>query len=573
MRLLLSTALCVLAFPAPFLAASLPAFASDISARSTLDAVTVYRSGAEISRIVVQEFEAGSHTLIIKDLPAETIPGSIRVEGKANGDLRIGSVDAKRVSLLSGDAEAQNEERRELEIDLERLGDAMDQLRAEIETKEAQKTLITNLTSLPNQPPGLPRDGGSANQDWSKLLDLIGTSLADVQADIIKTRIAMRELGRKIEDVQKQLAELSPKQEERTEVRVSVEADASLKADLIIKYQVGNAGWRPYYDARLETGSTSKPPVLMLTRRATIQQHTGETWTNVALQLSTSQSSGRSSAPTLLPLTVDFEPPPVARPMVGQLNTRNKMSAQMQRSAPAASPTVQAEQAQDAGAERKIVESGGQLERTAFQASFGVPGRVTVPNTGEAKRVKLDDQEIKPSLNVRAVPSQDTNAYLYAKLEMPKAAPYLAGPVSLFRDGGFVGTGRLPNLAPGADHELGFGSDPSVIVKYHILAEKRGETGIISSSATDQRNFRIDVTNQHERPIDVVLIDQMPVSVNDEISVELLGPAAPTKKNFEDKRGLLAWQFPLEGAQKRSISFGYTISWPTDKKVIYRHRQ
>ena len=128
-------------------------------------------------------------------------------------------------------------------------------------------------------------------------------------------------------------------------------------------------------------------------------------------------------------------------------------------------------------------------------------------------------------------------------------------------------------LAPGAEHELGFGSDPSVIVKYHILAEKRGETGIISSSVTDQRNFRIDVTNQHERPIDIVLIDQMPVSLNDEISVELLGPAAPTKKNFEDKRGLLAWQFPLEGAQKRSISFGYTIAWPTDKKIIYRHRQ
>jgi len=171
------------------------------------------------------------------------------------------------------------------------------------------------------------------------------------------------------------------------------------------------------------------------------------------------------------------------------------------------------------------------------------------------------------------VPRRDTNAYLYAGLEMPRSAPYLAGPVSLFRDGGFVGTGRLPNLAPGAEHELGFGSDPSVIVKYHILGEKRGETGIISSSSTDQRNFKINITNQHQRPIDVVVIDQMPVSLNEDISVELLGPASPSKRNYQDKRGLLAWQFALDAAGKRAVQFGYTVSWPADKKISFRYRR
>jgi uncharacterized protein (TIGR02231 family) len=218
-------------------------------------------------------------------------------------------------------------------------------------------------------------------------------------------------------------------------------------------------------------------------------------------------------------------------------------------------------------------ESGGRLEQTAFQASFAVPGRVTVQNTGEAKRVKLDDQTIKPKLHVRTVPRRDTNAYLYASMTLPKTAPFLAGPVSLFRDGGFVGMGRLPNLAPGADHELGFGADSSVIVKYSILAEKRGESGIISSSATDQRNFKINVTNQHERPIDILVIDQMPVSLNEDITVDLLGPTSPTKRNFEDKRGLLAWRFPLEAGAKRDINFGYTIAWPADKKIGFSYRR
>ncbi len=549
--------------------------ADEIRATSKLDAVTVYRSGAQVSRLVNQEIKAGTHTLIIKDLPAQAILGSIRVEGRADGDLQIGAVDAKRVSYLSDDAEAQDSARKDLEAELEKLTDAMDQLRAEIETKESQKTFVSNLANLPQQPPTTPRTGTTINHDWAKLLDLIGTSMADINADIIKTRIAMRELGRKIDDVKKQLSQRAPKKQQRTEVRVSIEAGADLNAELTVKYQVGNASWRPHYDARLETGSADEAAGLVLTRRATIRQYTGEVWKDVALALSTSRPSGKSSAPTLRTMTVDFRRPP-RKPIIGTLGTRNTMADQARQAAPRAEAMAKAPKSMIKRKQRLanvVSESGGRLEQTAFQARFAVPGRATVINTGEAKRVKLDDQTIKPKLHVRTVPKRDTNAYLYASVQMPRSAPYLAGPVSLFRDGGFVGTGRLPNLAPGADHELGFGSDPSVIIKYHILGEKRGESGLISSSSTDQRNFKIDVTNQHSRPIDVVMIDQMPVSLNEDITVDLLGPTSPSKRNYQDKRGLLAWQFSLDAGAKRNVRFGYTISWPADKKIGFGSRR
>jgi uncharacterized protein (TIGR02231 family) len=562
-------ALFILAVPI----AATPVWAADIAATSKIDAVTVYRSGAQVSRVAVQEISAGAHTLVIRDLPSQTILGSIRVEGKADGDLQIGAVDSKRVSVLSDDSAARSNAREDLDDELEKLTDALDQMRAEINTRETQKTFISNLSQLPQHAPAGSRTGPAPNHDWSKLLDLIGTSMGDVQNSILKTRIAMRELGQRISDVKKKLSELAPKQKRRTEVRVSIEAGADLTANLVIKYQVGSASWRPYYDARLATGSADKPAALVITRRATIQQRTGETWTDVALKLSTSQPSGKSSAPNLRPLTVDFRRPRPARPVAKYRRRaraeRDSVIAPMNMNAPRGG-TAQLK----AAAPRKIVattERAGRLEQTAFQASFAVPGRVSVTNTGDAKRVKLDDQTIKPKLSIRTVPRRDTNAYLYASLELPKTAPYLAGRVSLFRDGSFVGTGRLPNLAPGAAHELGFGSDPSVVVKYHILAEKRGETGIISSSTTDQRNFKIDVSNQHARRIDVLVIDQMPVALNEEITVDLHGASTPSKRNYKDKRGLLAWEFPLKAGEKRSLSFGYTISWPADKKIGFGH--
>ena len=87
--------------------------------------------------------------------------------------------------------------------------------------------------------------------------------------------------------------------------------------------------------------------------------------------------------------------------------------------------------------------------------------------------------------------------------------------------------------------------DPGITVKYDVLGEKRGESGIISSSSTDERNYRVTVTNQHPRPIEVLVIDQMPVSLNEDITVELAGPNAPDEKNFE-----VGPNSPIEALQK-----------------------
>ena len=89
------------------------------------------------------------------------------------------------------------------------------------------------------------------------------------------------------------------------------------------------------------------------------------------------------------------------------------------------------------------------------------------------------------------------------KIKIAKGTPLLPGHVYLFRDGTFVGTGDMPLLQPGEDHDLGFGVDDQVKVKHAVLEEKRGESGLISTSHVDSRNFRVSVKNLHERPIDV----------------------------------------------------------------------
>ena len=549
------------------------ALAEDVAATSRVDAVTVFLSGAQVTRAARLNLEKGDHTIVFNDLPAETVAGSIRVDGKATGKLDIESVDTQRHFIPRADQAALQAERKSLEDEIEKLRDDRTLAQGQEDGAETQKKLLSNLAELPahsDDQPGHP----APTTDWPQVLGLIASGMADAQRNALDAQVKKRDLDRKIDDLEKKLAALAPARTEQTEVKVHVIAAAPLEADLSVRYQVRNAAWTPGYDARLATGSKTTPPRLDLTRRAEIRQHTGESWDDAALQLSTTRPTADAAAPDLRTVTVDFEeaPKPVAAmaPAPQALPSDGKFRAMTRMKKDDNDELAAGEAAPEAPAPVEIGEQTAAVEAAPFQAIFAVPNRLTIPDTGEAKRVLLQQDSLEPVLTVRTVPKVDAKAYLYAKLVLPKGSPLLPGAVSLFRDGTFVGTGALPVLSPGEDHELGFGADDQVRVRHAISDEKQGETGLISSAKTDSRNFRITVKNMHERAVQLVVRDQIPVSQNQDIKVDIVGPTSPTKKDIDDKRGVIAFESKLEPEEERVIEFGYRVTWPGSRAIIYR---
>jgi uncharacterized protein (TIGR02231 family) len=546
-----------LAWPAAGWAAELPV-------TSRVDAVTVFPRGAEVSRVAKVKIEKGMHTVVLSDVPADADPSSIRVEGLATGKLEIGSVDSRRLMVPSTDVVVAASERRRLEDEIQILRDQRSSAEAQLQAAETQKTLIGNLSQLPTRP--APSQGTERGEDWSQILTTIATGSLEAQRNASDALVKMRALDRQIEDLEKKLAALSPAEEERTEVKVHVEALAPVDADLVVRYQVPGASWSPLYDARLTTGDKTAAPSLSLVRRAEIRQNSGEGWDNAALTLSTTRPNASAAIPPLDTITVDFEqPPPPPRPMAAAPMSddasvrRKEVSERDVAMAELAAAPPQAVEAQQAS-----------VIASPFQAMFAVPGRSSVPNTNEAKRVQLLVEKIEPQLGIKTVPSEDPKAFLYATLLVPAGTPLLSGPVALFRDGTFVGTGDLPILSPGEKHELGFGADDLIRVKHALVEEKRGETGLISTSRTDVRMFKITVKNLHERPMAVTVLDNMPVSNNADIKVEPIGRTTPSKTDVDDKRGVLAWDLKIDADEEAVIDFGYRVVWPSAKSITYR---
>jgi uncharacterized protein (TIGR02231 family) len=221
-------------------------------------------------------------------------------------------------------------------------------------------------------------------------------------------------------------------------------------------------------------------------------------------------------------------------------------------------------------ATRRADEQEAAVEVGGFQVTFRIPGRVSLGASEGAKSLRVASAMIAPDLSVRAAPVKDPTAFLEASFKQNEDAPLLPGRVSIYRDGVFVGRGVMAAAGKDETVRLGFGADDKIKIERAVLKRNEGTGGlIVTTSKTDERAFKTTVRNGHDFPIRIAIEDQLPVSENEDIVVEMLPQTtAPSATNIRDKRGVLEWAFEAKAGEVRDINLAWRIRWPKDKSVV-----
>jgi uncharacterized protein (TIGR02231 family) len=520
--------------------------AADIEAASAVDAVTVYPDGASVTRVVTVELPAGDTTLVLKDFPLKLDPSSLRVEGEANAGLTIGAIDTRSPRA------APPVNLPELDMRIETLKDERADLDGAIAAATARRKFAERFAET--SPAGIGEKGEARPlADWRAAFAAVADEVAAANAAIREAQRRQRDIDREIARLEQDRATRPPS---KLEVKIGLAANAPAKAMLHVTYTVPAARWTALYDARLDTGAKDRKPALELVRRAEITQATGEDWPDVALSVSTVRTALGGKAPELNPLVVQY-------PLVAQAAAPSSVPA----GARSLQPHVAKEQSlfADQAVEKKAV-----AEVSGFQVVFRIPGRVSVGASEGAKSVYISDATISPDLVVRSVPVIDPTAFLEASFIQGEDAPLLPGRISIYRDGVFVGRGQMAAAGKEEKVRLGFGADDNVKIVRSVVKRNEGSTGlIVTTSKTDERAFKTAIRNGHDFPIRVAVEDQLPVSENDDIQVEML-PATtpPTTTNVRDKRGVLEWAVEVTPGEAKEIAFAWRVRWPKDKGVV-----
>jgi len=531
--------------------AVMPAKAANIEATSAVDAVTVYPDGASVTRTIDIDISAGDNTVVLKDFPLTLDIASLRVEGEADSKLTIGAVDARPPRA------APPVNLPDLDKRIEALKDERADLQDAIAAATARRKFAERFAEA--SPAGIGEKGEARPlAEWR-------AAFAAVAEEVATTDTAIRDAERKQRDIDREISRLESdraiKPPSRLEVRIDLAAAAATKATLRVNYAVRAARWTPLYDLRLDTGAKDRKPALELVRRAEITQTTGEDWSDVALSVSTARGARGGSAPDLNSLIVQY--PQVPRPMAaapaGALPDMTKSRSMMALAPPPPEPPVQPADEQQAVA-----------DVSGFQVVFKIPGRVSVGASEGAKSLRIATAIIAPDLAVRAVPVLDPTAFLEASFKQTEDAPLLPGRTAIYRDGVFVGRGQM--LAAGKDEtvRLGFGADDKVKVERSTVKRNEGSAGlIVTTSKTDERSFKTVIRNGHDFPIRIAIQDQLPVSENEDIQVDMLpSTTPPTATNLRDKRGVLEWAFDAKPGEARDIAFAWRVRWPKDKGIV-----
>jgi uncharacterized protein (TIGR02231 family) len=540
--------------------------AAQTEVASRVEHVTVYPDGAIVTRVIEVDLPRGDTVLRASDFPPALDPASLRVEGEAAARLTIGSIDARPPRADRPPADPGLEEA------IEALRDERARLDARIAAAATRRKFAERFAE---QSPASIGDKGEARplSEWRAAFAAVGDEVAAAEAVIGDARIMQRDIDRKLARLDAQRTANPPR---KMEVRLDINVQAPAHALLRVSYAVRGARWSPLYDARLDTGKDSgkdsgkdtgkdgRKPAVELVRRAEIAQATGEDWQDVQLAVSTARIAKGGSAPELRPLIVRYALP---RPAL----SRAPMSTVPP---PGAAPAPKsADKPEEAAAELRGMaaeEQEASADTQVFQVVYRIPGRISIPASDGARNFRISSATITPDLLLRAVPAIDATAFLEADFKHAEDAPLLPGPVAIYRDGTYVGRGQIAMTAKDENVRLGFGADDSVKIVRSTVRQLEGSAGILNTARTERRDYKTTIRNGHDMPIRIIVEDQVPVSENDDVKVELLTVTTPpTEKAVRNRRGVMAWSLDLAPGASRDLRIAWLVRWPADKMVVY----
>lgn len=596
----LSHGLAALVLCAPCLAA--PAAPPAIELPGRIDTVTVYRGQALVTRVVDIPGPAGLREVIVTGLPAHALGGSIHAES-ANG-VEVRSV-LYRVRPVEHDV---REEVRQLDEQIRAATDQLAEKQKLLELIAQRKAYLDKLEQFVAPTATVELTQGVLN---AETLEKLTTMLADRRREAATEEL---ELNLQSRDLKARLDLLARNRQELTSSSAKSAREAVVFVNLgenggklRLRYLVNNANWSPSYNARARAGHAE----LTVEVNASVQQTSGEDWTDVDMTLSTVTPSLVAKAPTLTPMAVSLVPggqqqaqvvtaPADYKQARKELMARQSMANATRNFVGIGQSDMQQQQqasAQIATTDNNFVMADLELNRLANEIqnldllaegrivrdkSAGIPAEDVAVTYAVGGRISLPSRSDRQLIQVAALPLEGEfykvatpllTAYVYNEASVTNAGELvlLAGPVSTYLGGQFVGHGEIPNVAVGERFNLGFGVDSSLRAGRE-LAEK--SDSIQGGNRVTDLTYRLAIENFGTTPARVRLYDRMPQTQRSDIKISLTSNADDLStdaryRQSEFKKNILRWEVDVPaqaiGPDAKSVSYQFRLEY--DKQM------
>ncbi len=188
----------------------------------------------------------------------------------------------------------------------------------------------------------------------------------------------------------------------------------------------------------------------------------------------------------------------------------------------------------------------------------------SIKTNGERTLVDLKGYDIPAIYRYTAIPKLDKDAFLIAEIAEWNQYSLLEGESNLYFEDGFVGRSILNAAALQDTLQISMGRDRSIVMnreKVDQFSKKR----TIGSSITENRGYEITLKNNKSQAVTLLVKDQIPVSVNSNITVtagELNGG------KLDAQTGIVTWEITLAPGVQQKLSLQYEVKYPKSERLI-----
>ncbi len=335
------------------------------------------------------------------------------------------------------------------------------------------------------------------------------------------------------------------------EILITVSADVATAASIQFNYYTASASWAPEYDLK----ATSTDNSLTLIQKAKLIQNTAVDWKNVRLTLSTGNPSLRNTRPTLNPLFVQL-----INYMRDDLQTKKSESLNEITTA-SAGTTFSNDELKDMDAKYSFDYST--VKTNMVQVEYAIALSYSIPSDGKPHTIAIQKKELNASFEYYCVPKLHKDAFLQARIVDWEDMNLVYGEAKIYFDNSYVGKSTINPTDMDDTLNIDLGRDKTILVERKLIKEK-SKTGFVDGMKTVTRSFTITVRNTKANAINFVLLDQIPLSNQKDITVTA---EETSGAKLEEQTGSLTWNMNLKSKETKTFKFTYTVKYPGSQQI------
>ena len=203
-------------------------------------------------------------------------------------------------------------------------------------------------------------------------------------------------------------------------------------------------------------------------------------------------------------------------------------------------------------------------KENTISVEFKIEIPYTIPSDGKRYVVEIKQHQLPAYYEYYCAPKLDKDVFLTAQVTAWEEFNLLNGEVNLFFEGTYLGKSYLNAQNVQDTLSISLGRDKNIVVERTKLKEFSRKK-FLSSKKIESRAWKIAIRNKKKESINLVVMDQFPISTNKKIEVKKGKYDGAT---LEEKTGFLTWKIKLAPRSQKELAFDYAVKYPKKEVII-----